>query len=867
MNTNNNKSTWLICGLVGISILILHKICIDQFNQHILPLLSVVKNDSWVIQILMLFFVFFSYRWMSLKHNTFSQGIEIFPKRLIWIGLFGGLYLFFRIRYVNDYVCYGLEKLKLCYVDICLLAVGLIEIGFLLSRYYYRRNKENHLETVVKSFFAENPTNNDGLLRRDYAECLVEKIVSSFNDNVAKDSSFTILLNEKYGTGKTSFFLVLKQILANRSAYVVDFKPWLCSDANQMAIELLEQMMDAGLPINDRIFFKYANALKNSDSLFGIVGKLIVLSNSSSLAKQLEYIKQQMQQLSKPMVVLVDDVDRLSQLELLELIKLIRNTIAFPNVFYIIAADKQYLSVMLSKLDIPDSNVFLQKFFNMEMTFPKDDTCIQNILRNTLKDLLFAYLNKEQYAFGNDIDNYINQFLAIPNLFLMIQTPRDIYRYCNMLSFELDILRKNDLLYKIEYIDLMQLTLLRYLSDDVYKLLRDRDECVLKMERYSDWQLRLNENYQDLVYKIHKVDVDKIVSGVDDKKTTKCVTLHEAIACSVPDKEELIIILLERLFPSTTSSCHSVSMCNKDEYFKYFSGRYACFEMTGAEAYDIIRQPNDEFRLSIEMIQRDEKFTCFQRKFVSFLSENIVDNINILDNLAYLWRLLKTNYGVNKIDLEELFRLDMYRYMSWTFLWKEYSDTELDSLQQIFNEWISLNENLDFVALTLLFCREYKNDNIVFNDEMLQNCIVITINRFLFEKVAGHEFESDVVDLYHLFGRFGHNLWYPRLQKYVKKSHDLTPWVYNIIGKRDDVWKWNGRLIESMNSIYGGNLDNYFKHIGIMFDEELQSSLLDVRLDLSVDAQKNNKFIRLVIDLYNQANNNKRNYYEYETII
>ena len=205
MNTNNNKSTWLICGLVGISILILHRICIDQFNQHILPLLSVVKNDSWVIQILMLLFVFFSYRWMSLKHNTFSQGIEMFPKRLIWIGLFGGLYLFFRIRYFNDYVCYGLEKLKLCYVDICLLAVGLIEIGFLLSRCYYRRNKENHLETIVKSFFAENPTNNDGLLRRDYAECLVEKIVSSFNDNVAKDSSFTILLNEKYGIEEEDF--------------------------------------------------------------------------------------------------------------------------------------------------------------------------------------------------------------------------------------------------------------------------------------------------------------------------------------------------------------------------------------------------------------------------------------------------------------------------------------------------------------------------------------------------------------------------------------------------------------------------------------------------------------------------------------
>lgn len=859
MNTNNNKSTWLICGLVGISILILHRICIDQFNQHILPLLSVVKNDSWVIQILMLLFVFFSYCWMSLKHNTFSQGIEIFPKRLIWIGLFGGLYLFFRIRYFNDYVCYGLEKLKLCYVDICLLAVGLIEIRFLLSRCYYRRNKENHLETIVKSFFAENPTNNDGLLRRDYAECLVEKIVSSFNDNVAKDSSFTILLNEKYGTGKTSFFLVLKDVLASKSTYLVDFKPWLCSDANQMAIELLEQMMDAGLPINNRIFFKYANALKNSDSLFGMVSKLIILSNSSSLAKQLEYIKQQMQQISKPMIVLVDDVDRLSQLELLELIKLIRNTIAFPNVFYIIAADKQYLSMMLSKLDIPDSDVFLQKFFNMEMNFPKDDTCVRNILHNNLKDLLSAYLEKKPYVLGFDIDDYINDFFAIPNLFLMIQTPRDIYRYCNMLSFELDILQKNDLLYKIEYVDLMQLILLRYLSSDVYKLLRDRDECVLRMGRYLDWQLQLNENYQDLVHKIHGVDVEKIVNGVDQKRQTKCVTLHEAMVHSVPDKEELIVTLLERLFPSTTSSCYSVSMCNKDEYFKYFSGRYACFEMTGAEAYNIIRKPKEEFQLAVANIQRDKKYTCFQRKFISFLSENKIDNINILDNLAYLWSLTRANCGVNKIDVEDLFSLEMYRYMGWTFSWKEYSDTEFHKLQHIFYEWISVNENLDFVALTLLFCREHKNDSIVFNDEMLQNCIEIIINRFLYEKVANYGFESGVVDLYRVFGRLGYSLWYPRLQEYVEKSYDVTPWVYNIIGKKNDVWKWNDRLIEGINSIYGGNLDGYFKRLGIKFEKELQSSMLEVRLDLSVDEQKDNQFVQLVINMHNKANNSKRN--------
>ena len=110
-----------------------------------------------------------------------------------------------------------------------------------------------------------------------------------------------------------------------------------------------------------------------------------------------------------------------------------------------------------------------------------------------------------------------------------------------------------------------------------------------------------------------------------------------------------------------------------------------------------------------------------------------------------------------------------------------------------------------------------------------------------------------------MFGRLGYNLWYPRLQEYVEKSYDATPWVYNIIGKKNDVWKWNGRLIEGINSIYGGNLDGYFKRLGIKFKQELQSSMLEVRLDLSVDEQKDNQFVQLVINMHNKANNSKRN--------
>ena len=112
----------------------------------------------------------------------------------------------------------------------------------------------------------------------------------------------------------------------------------------------------------------------------------------------------------------------------MELLKLIRNTADFPNMFYIIAADKQYLCSTILRTGVKEANIYLQKFFNFEMTFPKDDKRNDELLKDTLKIVLSPY-NLEKKG-----DNYINDFCNLKYIQFMIQTPRDIYRYCNIVT-------------------------------------------------------------------------------------------------------------------------------------------------------------------------------------------------------------------------------------------------------------------------------------------------------------------------------------------------------------------------------------------------------------------------------------------------
>lgn len=842
-----NRFHIIISLMIGCVVLISQAILKQYIDKTILPYLSMIDDNSWFVQIHLIILVGSIYGYAAIKSKSRSK--VLFPSRLIWLLLLLLIFSFFRIKYTSSYIWYGIGDSKMRYIDLAMLFLCVIEVVLLCYRIGVNcKGKDNaQLQTIKNCFMADLPSTEDGFNRKYYADSLWSLILSTFTKKHVVNAAFTILLNEKYGSGKSSFFNILRKSI-NDQSYIIDFKPWICSDETQMIDELIEQLITANVIEEHKMLINYANTLANHDSWVGVIGKIFTSTYSVSLNDQYEAIKKKMELISKPIVVFVDDVDRLADRELMGLLKLIRNTADFPNMFYIIAADKQYLCSTILRAGVNEASNYLQKFFNFEMTFPKDDKRNDKLLKETMQMVLSSYDCEKK-------ESYINDFCNLKHIQFMIQTPRDIYRYCNMLTFELELFRNNDLiqntniLNEIYYPDLMVLTLLHYMSDDIYKLLRDRDEYILTMKSYG--QLYLHENYQDIIGKMYGIEevVESVLNEKIQKKRNVCKTIEEATTKTLPEYDILIASLLENLFPNSNNvSQYSIAMAG--EYYKYFAGRCAKTEMTGAEVHNVISLVHDEFDRKIREIIKHEKYEHFKIKLSNYFLTQTISTIDVLHNLSCIWHYEKKMNSDKLINHSTLFEMKIQQYVYNIFFSRKYDSLQTRNIvSDIMKKWINQEPDLEFVALLLSVLIHRTIDEVILSKDALKTCCEMVVNRFIEEQISKNPFSQEVVEQYYSFGMLTRKYWYSKLQKYINDSsfRNQLNWMCNIIRKNNDTWEWNRELIKGINSINGLNLDSYFSLLGIEILPELKNSMESLNLGIPLEEQKNNPFIQILI--------------------
>lgn len=837
-----NKKNLVIASIVLCVLLVTLPILRQVFDNTILPYLSMVENNSWSTQLMLLLLICLIYAYSCVKYNRLHDGCKIISSYIIWTNVFLILYLKCRLTYRTDYIFYGLECLPICYSDACVILIVLIEIILVFLRFKNKITKESKDNQSVKfqSFLPDVPSNTDFMRRENYVEGLLNKILVSVKNGVTKNHSFTILLNEKYGAGKTTFMLNLRDQIKSNEAYVIDFKPWLCPSSQQMITELLNQFVENKIPIRKQLFAKYAQALASESSWIGVVSRFMLNSTSTPLSKQFDNIADEMKSLKKPVIVLVDDVDRLSEDELMELIKLIRNTAAFPNTFYVVAADKRYLSTSLANKGIKEPDLFLQKFFNFEMTFPKDDFCLDDMLKSKLLELV-------------DDQDLVSKFVNKECVKYIIQTPRDIYRYCNLLSFEMDLFKQSETMSEINVMDLMLLTLLHYFSDEIYKVLREHDALVLK-KKFG--HLTLNEYFEDIIHKRYAEMMENVAAhtmGVKPAPRNKCDSFSEAIDKTIPSNEERIALVLTELFPSTiTNAKYSIS--NVANYYKYFSGKIARNEMMEAEVYEIIELPSDEFRNRFNKICVEGKFNSFKLRLDDYSKTNGLHSLSILQNLAHVWTQMKCMHDNPNGLLKsfDIFAIDMKFIILNVFTQKVNSKNDVS--QKIIKEWFHTECNFEFLVLTLDTLRDdtFNVDiHMIISNEQKQAYSNHVIKRFIHEHMSKAPFMDNVVEQYYNFGRL---LWYPQLKIYIQSLtvEQRQQWVYRVVINKNGIWSWNKNLIKGITAHHGYCLNIYFDDLGIKFDDELHSEMMKVSINLSVEEQQNNRFVQFVIALHKQ---------------
>lgn len=785
-------SNYIYCIVLVLLYILFHTPISDFIINNIIPLFSNVADNSIIVQGILILAILIPYIIIDYKKDKIAW------HRIICLAFILLAYTEYRLSPTIDF--YGVSWLYLSYLDYCWITVVIIEAWLI---YIVPPSKALSKSKAV-AFVKEAPTTKDQLDRQDYIPILLDKIISTFNNSKGSRSAFTILVNEKYGFGKTSFLEMLKDHAIEAGLEYINYRPWLSDNSSGLTRSFFN-MLGENITQDNRILRKlldlYSNKIAEpiSSSIISYVQDFLT-KPEKSLETLREDIITQLEGRKAPFIIAIDDVDRLCFDELITLLKLIRNTADFPNIYYIIAADHSSLCKTLETNCIQSPDEYLKKFFNFELLFPANENKMAFLLRNSLAKLL-----TEHQVPKFSVNQAIDELLKTDHLIDLLDNPRDLYRYQNLLSFSLDILHKEELINDINFGDLLKITMIEYLDTEIYKILRDHDDYFI-MCHPTTGRLSLNESnafknkYDDERDKQTKKTIERaqnINKSINDTEST--VTLDEIINKNKPTPIDIALSLVSDLFhPRRT--CAKNCVCYSSEYFKYFSGKYRKSEMTNSEAFALFKLTDEEqFYTQVASVFEQGRGDSLVHKLSLFVeSEGDFDRVSISKHLATIF-----NFTRNEMELNDPWSRSMEPILKF----RHYA---LDDIAfRIYNPTYGIIQKEELIQLDEYFNndREYLGMALILQAmlplvEYEDRCAITEhiirwrerfIDRFILEVVQASPFDTTTLEVISVLRAFPRGYWNAKFKEYLLSYHDPMEWMYRFLKYEEGELKWNSQ--------------------------------------------------------------------------
>ncbi|TKV35563.1 NTPase KAP [Sphingobium sp. MP9-4] len=237
---------------------------------------------------------------------------------------------------------------------------------------------------------------------------LADRIAEALTTQAA-GKGFVLGVEGKWGSGKSSLLaLVVAKLrgMDQSKVAVVEFRPWLVGDRDQLLASLFEDLVKAIAGLEhaggDATGTSMITAKEVSEKArrfaghLGPVGKLAGLaglaipgaaiigtvleglaaaakdaSEGPTLAAQKDDLSAALVKLDCRIVVTIDDVDRLEPREVGELLRLVRSVADFPNVSYLLCYDATILKHAVEKATgVGDGSAYLEKIVQTEIGVP-----------------------------------------------------------------------------------------------------------------------------------------------------------------------------------------------------------------------------------------------------------------------------------------------------------------------------------------------------------------------------------------------------------------------------------------------------------------------------------------------------------------
>lgn len=672
-------------------------------------------------------------------------------------------------------------------------------------------------------FFIDAPTTNDGYNRDFLLRTLLDKVLSTFDSHyfVETPNSFTILLSESFGIGKTSFLCQMKKAIRggeyqNKIIYV-EFRPWLCEKTETMITEffsVLHQELNRHFILPTGMFSSYLSLLveKVPDSYYSFMFKS--LYKKKTLTTEHDRIMTFLKQIDRPIIISIDDVDRLHDDEVKLMLNLIRDTADFPNLFYIIAADKKNLCLSLERLGIEAPEVYMKKFINFECLFPANDAVLKKIFQEKLDSVL------REYSCTGNKDLIIDSIFEIENLLNAFETPRDILRFFNVFTFAMDCIERNGMMDEINVADLFAISIIQYLNINLYRIFRDDDSSLLTYDDNTK-SLRILPSYK-LVFE-HPMFADIAKDTNPGEQDISIVEINDVIADVFVQKQTIFCYVIWFLFEQERKDINGYSMRYPDSYFRYFAFNRKHTQIPGAKVRAIFSPTYKQLCEVVfrEILQRGQE-SSFIHNIDKWYHEFDDSKIEILKKLSLFVSLLcelkpeivDTNQIMRKAQIIESFMetYDIHRLLNKIYYNKlnsissgsvgqEESEKKYEKDRDDFGEYIrSCKYEVNFISLVLGKIRIHSEHSLLgeeniekWSKQVIDN-FVVALKKYDREQTF---FRNTLYTISHV-AALDRDYWINSFKDYVAESPYFMDWIARVVSYENNNFEWNELLREQL---------------------------------------------------------------------
>lgn len=610
-------------------------------------------------------------------------------------------------------------------------------------------------------FYTENPINDkneDKLNRTLYAENLAESIRLN-----KENKCLTIGLIGKWGSGKTSIINIAINKLKSEDLIILNFSPWYFSTQDNLyrqffnlIISEIERREFGNKFWIQKKFFQIETQLKKASHLtkgnktrmqyfkeiiftlrelehLSIVNKYYnqVKSNSSinfntpgfgytynfndstKEYNSISYLKtkcnEYFKELGYKFLIIMDDIDRMNRTEIEQTLILVKSVADFDNFTYLLAFDDDIVAKSLK--DIPENyrKNYLEKIIPVYLTVPKiSETHFDNLISDELKKFYGNFILDEnaQEKMDNDLEfrkSVQREFLDVFSfLKLFFKTPRDLYRYINILTFNFSVFKD-----EVNTQDFMIILAIQLFQPAIYH------------------EIKNNRN----LFLVKYVEIDDTLKTINKNNIEEIIKLSKDISTDVMKK------ILYKLFPKIGKYYrnieygpewdktwkHELRICNESFFDKYFTLTLGTDELSMVAVNNLLNSNNtDEISNTIIQFDKDNKTKNLFDLIINRMEDIPKNNAKyFISSFIDIGDLIKIPYNM-------FFDKRIYLSRILDDLLKKYETTE--ERFEILKEAISNSTNSLYVAIDLLSGFDYDYNRFNYENDKQNPDILITEN-------------------------------------------------------------------------------------------------------------------------------------------